>query len=470
MTLGNGFLVTVPPGTYPVKVTAADVSPDQDGTHLRETYLSVILAEGEIAQVGHLTPEGATPPEDASRFFGVPFDAGTVGFADAKAARRAAKDDPDQLDELTDKWIGLLETPDHLGEGATNVPLPLAHGAENLIITRSGWGDGLYPVLGTYDATGRLMGVHIDLLVDEPEGDEPGADEPAEVAVIISGPQFDAAIMRFASLSTAAAAGVRLLALVAGFSTGQLGATATTWVFGILSGLDLAALILVLAGLVIARRSRAWAALVLGWLGLLAAFGWTLGQGVMVILDDDANRTPLWLEPSTSSIHFILTAAIIGAFALSSLLFARRAGCATIPVAGASTAPPLTTQPARLDPAGSLTSRVCEKRTYSPGANIAKTGGMVATRPMATRTSAMTSALMTSKCFVRSAKCSPVQDASQTITVKTALPERVPTPALRVARALKPALASARIVKRPSMKTPIPPARIAAATGPSGFS
>jgi hypothetical protein len=53
-----------------VKVTAADVSPEQDGTHLRETYLSVILAEGEIAQVGYLTPDGATPLEGAAR--GVP--------------------------------------------------------------------------------------------------------------------------------------------------------------------------------------------------------------------------------------------------------------------------------------------------------------------------------------------------------------------------------------------------------------
>jgi hypothetical protein len=29
----------------------------------------------------------------------------------------------------------------------------------------SGWGDGFYPVIGTYDDRGRLAGVHIDLQV-----------------------------------------------------------------------------------------------------------------------------------------------------------------------------------------------------------------------------------------------------------------------------------------------------------------
>jgi hypothetical protein len=46
-----------------------------------------------------------------------------------------------------------------------NVPLPSAPNDENIVICSSGWGDGVYPVIGTYDVHGNLTGVHIDLQV-----------------------------------------------------------------------------------------------------------------------------------------------------------------------------------------------------------------------------------------------------------------------------------------------------------------
>jgi hypothetical protein len=47
--------------------------------------------------------------------------------------------------------------------------MPLASNGENVVLSHSGWGDGFYPVLASYAADGTLLGIHIDLLVEEPE-------------------------------------------------------------------------------------------------------------------------------------------------------------------------------------------------------------------------------------------------------------------------------------------------------------
>lgn len=43
--------------------------------------------------------------------------------------------------------------------------LPLAKDGENLILFHSGWGDGCYPVVGSFDSSGRLVAAHIDFFV-----------------------------------------------------------------------------------------------------------------------------------------------------------------------------------------------------------------------------------------------------------------------------------------------------------------
>ena len=65
-----------------------------------------------------------------------------------------------------------MDSAEHLVAGCANIVMPLATAGENVILSHSGWGDGLYPVVGSYDATGRLLAVHIDLQVDEsPDAD-----------------------------------------------------------------------------------------------------------------------------------------------------------------------------------------------------------------------------------------------------------------------------------------------------------
>jgi hypothetical protein len=309
VNLGHGLVFSVPPGQHLVRVTMADVSAEQDSSHLRQSYLSLLLADGIIASVGHLAPVGKTPPSQGE-FYGVPVDAGMVAFADADAAHAAVTDD-EWMDDLLDK-LDVFDEPDKHGAEAA---LANAAAGENLISTPSGWGDGFYPVIGAFDADGRLLSVHIDLQVDERE------DEPAAPIVVV--PEYASSMLRLCATTTAGAAIVRALALAAGYLTGSLSPGTTSTVFIVLSALDLVVLILLLAALVMARHTRAWIALTLGWLGLATAVVSTLVAAVTVIMDDEANRMPGWLEPSTSPTNTAIAVGVVAVFALSSLLFAR---------------------------------------------------------------------------------------------------------------------------------------------------
>ncbi|MBF4635510.1 DUF4241 domain-containing protein [Agreia pratensis] len=161
--------VQIPPGAYPVTVTVADVSTEQDGSHLREAYLSLILSDTPVATIEPVPgPDG--PPEDGS-YFGVAVDAGTVAFFDAAAVTSSMPGDGDNwYDEVFDtgepgSWFDIMDSEMPLPAGTANIEMPLAPAGENVILAHSGWGDGFYPVVQTRDAEGRLTGVHIDLQV-----------------------------------------------------------------------------------------------------------------------------------------------------------------------------------------------------------------------------------------------------------------------------------------------------------------
>lgn len=174
VNLGEGFVVNIAPGQYPVRVTLADVSEERDGSHIREAYLSVIVAEGMVARVEHAIAEGMEHIPDATSY-GVPVDAGTVAFADNAAVQRCMpgtdnEEFEDWYDDIFDNgtdssWFSLMDSPAHLREGCANITMPLATNGENVVLSHSGWGDGIYSVLKTFDADGNLLGVHIDLLL-----------------------------------------------------------------------------------------------------------------------------------------------------------------------------------------------------------------------------------------------------------------------------------------------------------------
>ena len=162
VTLGDGPVFEVEPGDYPVRVTVADV----------EAYLSLVLADGEPASV-----EAAQPVR--GRGF-VCVDAGAVAFVDHDAVATAMPPQDDWYDVFDsgepDSWFSLMDSSDHYRRGAANIVMPRAGAGENVVLSYSGWGDGVYPVMLTRGADGAPLGLHIDLGVvgefDDEEGDE----------------------------------------------------------------------------------------------------------------------------------------------------------------------------------------------------------------------------------------------------------------------------------------------------------
>ena len=169
---GNPY-ITIPPGQYPIKVTLADVSGREDGSHIREAYATLLLSnEPEITR--HvLTPlvDNAPMPEIAEdEFIGFPVDAGTACFVDEGALASGMPSREHWHDDLFDNqeptsWFHRMDDPHHIRPGLANIPLPFATNGANIIIIHSGWGDGVYPIVGGYDRDERLVRVHIDFMV-----------------------------------------------------------------------------------------------------------------------------------------------------------------------------------------------------------------------------------------------------------------------------------------------------------------
>lgn len=179
------------PGEYPVFVTVADVSEAQDGSHLREAYLSVVIAEGEavalrpaaVAEMDDDEDEDDDDDqviEDGEPMYGIPVDSGTVAFVDADAVDEAMPEDTEPVFDSgkDDSWFALMDSAEHFREGCANIVMPLAENGENVVLAHSGWGDGFYPVVATFDADDKLLAIHIDLLVvGAPGYPEPSDDE-----------------------------------------------------------------------------------------------------------------------------------------------------------------------------------------------------------------------------------------------------------------------------------------------------
>ena len=173
VTLGEGPVLDVGPGSYEAFVTVADVSEEQDGSHEREAYLSIVLRDGVVTSLGTVSLEEDAEPDS---YWGVAVDAGTVAFVDHEAvegcmpATEAGDTWYEDVFETgnDDSWFALMDSEKHYESGMANIVMPLATQGENVVLTHSGWGDGFYPVIVTSDSEGNILGVHIDLLVVGP--------------------------------------------------------------------------------------------------------------------------------------------------------------------------------------------------------------------------------------------------------------------------------------------------------------
>jgi hypothetical protein len=176
---GNNPYVPVPPGCYRVVVTLADVSGRGDGSHMREAYATLILDEAAVEIKRRIiTPSDGLPPPppemtNGNTYRGFPVDAGTACFVDDGAVEVAMPDGSRWYEDLfenesPDCWFARMDDPGHIRGGIANIALPLGKNGENIVIFHSGWGDGFYPVVGGYDASDRLIRVHIDFWVISP--------------------------------------------------------------------------------------------------------------------------------------------------------------------------------------------------------------------------------------------------------------------------------------------------------------
>lgn len=173
MQVRNNPHAIVPPGRYPVIVTLADVSEKLDRSHIREAYASILLKEGQESyrRTLPLTKEGEPTPElKDDEYIGFPVDAGTACFVDDSTISTGMPDPKTWLSELfenerSDSWFNQMDNPNHIREGIANITLPLAKNGENLVLFHSGWGDGVYPVVGSFDESDTLLAVHIDFSV-----------------------------------------------------------------------------------------------------------------------------------------------------------------------------------------------------------------------------------------------------------------------------------------------------------------
>jgi len=169
----NNPFVSVPKGRFPVYVTFADVSSAQDKSHVREAYASVVFTSEKEAyrKAVPLAKDGEDRPEPTGdEFIGFAVDAGTACFVDDSVVGPCMPDPQTWYEDLfensnPDCWFQRMDDPAHIRAGIANIVLPLARHGENLILFHSGWGDGVYPVVGSFDSTGHLVAAHIDFLV-----------------------------------------------------------------------------------------------------------------------------------------------------------------------------------------------------------------------------------------------------------------------------------------------------------------
>ena len=156
---GEGPVVPLPVGRHRVLLTVADVSGNLDGSHLVEAYVSVVVAQGDEHHHRPLVPRGESVEE--GEFVGVPVETGAVALLDADGFERCVPD----LDDWADEIEVVLEDTEPVREGAQLLALPEASEGENAAVCRAGWGNGRYPLVGSFTEDDELLAVHLDLEV-----------------------------------------------------------------------------------------------------------------------------------------------------------------------------------------------------------------------------------------------------------------------------------------------------------------
>ncbi|MFE1594703.1 DUF4241 domain-containing protein [Nocardia sp. NPDC058705] len=160
---GEHVVARVRPGEYRVHATIADVSGNELDAEYQLAYLTLQLpiAGPEVTR-RVLTVESDGFAVAADDYHGVVVDSGTVCFVDAGAVVRNMSDgehwgdlfEPGGQERM---WAGGSEIGSQGPADVANIALPAGFG-ENIVVARSGWGDGCV-LYGGYDDIGMLAAV-----------------------------------------------------------------------------------------------------------------------------------------------------------------------------------------------------------------------------------------------------------------------------------------------------------------------
>ncbi len=181
MRAKDNAYIRVPKGKHAVSVTLVDLSPQQDRSHIREAYASIHFRKEDEAYRKAIPlatddKHRSEPVED--NFQGFFVDAGTACFVDAWSVAHGMPEESLWYEKVFENnepecWFNRMDDPNHIRAGIANITLPLSKNGENLILFHSGWGDGTYPVVGSFDSRGNLLSAHIDFFVVSPAPDDP---------------------------------------------------------------------------------------------------------------------------------------------------------------------------------------------------------------------------------------------------------------------------------------------------------
>ena len=163
LTEDEGFVQTVPPGRYPVRLAHARVHGEAGGriAFARLDFATTPVVRWQMAR---------TPSQDAAtmkpdHIFGYPVDAGTGSFMDQAAARNmlAKLADSEKAQAITNVWINHGEVSGRAK--GLQFYLDVDVTPNNIIMFHSGWGDGFYASYFGYADDGTVAALLTDFQV-----------------------------------------------------------------------------------------------------------------------------------------------------------------------------------------------------------------------------------------------------------------------------------------------------------------
>jgi hypothetical protein len=162
-----GCAMLVEPASYRVWATAVDAAanePDSPQWYV-PAYLSIQLSMAPTVRLDYADDLMEPPVPSIGAWTGT--DHGIIAIHDGNVL-------PDSdIPALVEEWDRTLNSNEPYPFGCGNVPLPETGGC-NIVFSRSGWGDGGFPILATFDAFGSPNAIHVDFRVVDTKPPRPG--------------------------------------------------------------------------------------------------------------------------------------------------------------------------------------------------------------------------------------------------------------------------------------------------------